>query len=38
MRLAAEGYNRIPLARETLADFDAPRVDGQCAWVQVMAQ
>ncbi|KPB65459.1 anthranilate synthase component I [Pseudomonas amygdali] len=24
LRLAAEGYNRIPLARETLADFDTP--------------
>ena len=22
--LAAAGYNRIPLARETLADFDTP--------------
>ena len=24
LRLAAAGYNRIPLARETLADFDTP--------------
>lgn len=24
LRLAAQGYNRIPLARETLADFDTP--------------
>src|SRR5690606_3510620 len=24
LRLAAEGYNRIPLALETLADFDTP--------------
>lgn len=24
LRLAAEGYNRIPLARETLGDFDTP--------------
>ena len=24
LRLAATGYNRIPLARETLADFDTP--------------
>src|SRR5690606_30497890 len=24
LRLAAEGYNRIPLAFETLADFDTP--------------
>lgn len=24
LRLAADGYNRIPLARETLADFDTP--------------
>src|SRR5690606_40316126 len=24
LRLADQGYNRIPLARETLADFDTP--------------
>ncbi|HCV77640.1 MAG TPA: anthranilate synthase component I, partial [Pseudomonas sp.] len=24
LRLAAQGYNRIPLAFETLADFDTP--------------
>ena len=24
LRLAAAGYNRIPLACETLADFDTP--------------
>ena len=24
LRLAAEGYNRIPLSFETLADFDTP--------------
>ena len=24
LRLAAEGYNRIPLACETIADFDTP--------------
>ncbi len=24
LRLAAQGYNRIPMARETLADFDTP--------------
>ena len=24
LRLAADGYNRIPLAFETLADFDTP--------------
>jgi len=24
LRLAADGYNRIPLACETLADFDTP--------------
>ena len=24
LHLAAQGYNRIPLARETLADFDTP--------------
>lgn len=24
LRLASDGYNRIPLARETLADFDTP--------------
>ena len=24
LRLAAEGYNRIPMAHETLADFDTP--------------